>query len=79
MRDEKKFGILYDLELFEYSLVVPKLSGFQYSIANPSGFIYVVVVNKSDANKHVQIMILRETAQGVRNIYSVVDTKLIFN
>lgn len=42
VRDEKSFGLLYDLELFDYKFVVSQISGFQHAISNPSGFIYVV-------------------------------------
>lgn len=60
IRDEKDFGILYDLELYDYFLVVPDKSGFHYSIAESSGFLYLVVENALDTLKHIQIMIIRE-------------------
>lgn len=79
IRDEKNFGILYELELYDYALVVPDNSGFHYSIAESSGFVYLAVENALDPQKHIQIMIIRESGQNIRNIYSVVDTNLTYN
>lgn len=42
VRDEKEFGLLYELELYDYVFVVSQKTGFQYAVSNPAGFIYVV-------------------------------------
>lgn len=77
VRDEKSFGKLYDLELYDYNFVVPDKTGFQYAVSNPSGFIYVVGEKfEGQGDQYVVLLVFRETAQSIKNLYTVIDTRM---
>lgn len=81
IHDTKHFELLYTLPLYNYTFINPDTTGFQYSVSNHSGFIYVAAENMNSITQKYEICIIayRPCAQNIRNLYYVIETGLQYD